>query len=498
MSLRGAFLVVFLISACGLGYQLIAGSVSSYLLGDSVTQFSLTIGLYLSALGLGSYLTRYLDRALVDRFVRIELAVAAAGGFSALLIQAAFQSELWFRPVLYLNILAVGTLVGIEIPLLMRILKDELDFKELLAKVLSFDYVGALFVAIVFPLVMMPRLGLVRSALALGALNAAVALWSVSLFREHVRRRAARQIECAAVLSALVLGLAFANRLTLLSEHELYANEIVYAKNSPYQRVVVTRSASDFQLFLNNALQFSSGDEYRYHEALVHPAMATAAHPRRVLVLGGGDGLAVREVLRHEGVERVTLVDLDPAVTDLARSYGPLVELNGGSLDDPRVEVVNADAMAWLAEGGRGLFDVAIVDFPDPHSFSIGKLYTVTFYENLARRLAPDGAVAVQSTNPRVAPHSYWCIAHTMEAAGWSVRPYRAGVPSFGEWGFMLAARRTFEVPADAPAGCRFLTSEFLPTLFVLPADVREPPAVEPNRLNTQALVRYYEREIAP
>jgi len=493
MRLRLTFVVVFLISACGLGYQLIAGSVSSYLLGDSVTQFSLTIGLYLFALGIGSWLTRYLEGNLADRFVAIELAVAVAGGFSALALMFAYGSDLWFRPVLYGVILMVGTLVGIEIPLLMRILKDELDFKDLLAKVLAFDYVGALLVAVVFPLAMVPRLGLVRSALALGALNAAVALWSVSLFGERVRRPVRRKLECGVVLVALVVGLATAERLTRISEHRFYANEVVHASTSPYQRVVLTRSAHDFQLFLSGSLQFHSADEYRYHEALVHPAMASAAHPRRVLVLGGGDGLAVREILRHDSVERVTVVDLDPAVTELAMR-DPIRSLNEGSLADPRVTVVNEDAMAWLT-GDVGLWDVAIVDFPDPHSFSIGKLYTRTFYERLARRVAPDGAVVVQSTNPRMAPNSYWCIVRTMEEAGWSVRPYHAAVPSFGVWGYSLGTRREVPVPDRVPDGCRFLTSEYLPTLFTLPADL-VPRDVDTNQLNTQALVRYYEREL--
>jgi spermidine synthase len=493
MRLHYAFVVVFLISACGLGYQLIAGSLSSYLLGDSVTQFSLTIGLYLFALGIGSFLTRYLERDLADRFVAVELAVAVAGGFSALLLMFAYGSELWFRPVLYLVIVLVGTLVGIEIPLLMRIIKDELDFKDLLAKVLAFDYVGALLVALVFPLAMVPRLGLVRSALVLGALNAAVALWSVSLFEGSIRRPVRRRLECGVVLVSMVVGLALAQRLTSLAEHQFYANEVVYARNSPYQRVVLTRSTRDFQLFLSGSLQFHSADEYRYHEALVHPAMASAAHPRRVLVLGGGDGLAVREILRHDSVEEVTVVDLDPAVTELARRE-PIATLNQRSLFDERVTVINADAMNWL-QGDVGLWDVAIVDFPDPHSFSVGKLYTRTFYERLAARLAPDGAIAVQSTNPRMAPNSYWCIVRTMEEAGWSVRPYHAAVPSFGVWGYALGTRRQVPVPSTLPEGCRFLTPEYLPTLFTLPADLA-PREVETNRLGTQALVRYYAHEL--
>lgn len=508
MHQSATFAVVFLISACGLGYQLVAGTASSYLLGDSVTQFSLTIGLYLFALGIGSWLSKYVGDdgrdgeegaagggALVRRFVEVELAVAVVGGLSALFLMHAYASDLWFRPVLVLLILVVGTLVGIEIPLLVRILRAELELKELLARVLAWDYVGALFVALAFPLALVPRLGLARTALALGLLNALVALWSVSLFRERLPRRGALVVQGLLVTALLSGAFAHAGKLSALAEHGLYVNEIVHAETTPYQRVVVTRSPRDFQLFLSGALQFSSGDEYRYHEALVHPAMAAAAEPRRVLVLGGGDGLAVREVLRHAAVERVVLVDLDEAVTRLAREFPPLVELNGGALADPRVTLVHADAMQYLADD-RGVHDVVIVDFPDPSSFSVGKLYTETFYERLMARVAPDGAVSVQSTSPLQAPRSYWCIAATLEAAGFVVRPYRCGVPSFGEWGFMLATLRVVPVPAAVPEGTRFLDAEVMPTLFVLPRDTARPPRSEVNRLATQTLVRTYEEEL--
>lgn len=494
VGLHFAFAVVFLASACGLGYQLVAGTTSSYLLGDSVTQFSLTIGLYLFALGIGAYLTKFVERDLAAVFVRVELAVAVAGGVSALVLFFLWQSELWFRPLLYGEILLVGTLVGVEIPLLMRLLEQELELKELVARVLAWDYVGALVAALLFPILLVPRLGLVRAALAFGLVNAGVALWSVSLFRGRLRRPFSLQVQCGVVLAGLAVLFAQATHLSSLAEHGLYAGEIVYAKTSPYQRVVVTRAGAHTQLFLSGALQFNSEDEYRYHEALVHPAMAVAGEPRRVLVLGGGDGLAVREVLEHGSVERVTLVDLDPAVTDLARTFPPFVELNGGSLEDPRVEVVNADAMGWLGDGSS-LYDVVIVDFPDPHSFAVGKLYTDTFYGALLGRLAPHGAVVVQSTSPRLAPQSYWCIARTLESVGLFVRPYHAAVPSFGEWGFVLGARRAFEVPREVPAGQRYLSGEFLPTLFVLPEDAA-PREVEVNRLSSQSLVRYYDQEL--
>ncbi|HXI94043.1 MAG TPA: polyamine aminopropyltransferase, partial [Blastocatellia bacterium] len=248
-----------------------------------------------------------------------------------------------------------------------------------------------------------------------------------------------------------------------------------------------------FQLFLNGHLQFSSTDEYRYHEALVHPAMTLAGSPRRVLVLGGGDGLALREILRYPSVASITLVDLDPAMTKLSEAFSPLAELNKQSFSDPRVEVINEDAMIWL-EGPRGPYDAAIIDFPDPNTFALGKLYTTRFYRLLKESLTPDAAVSVQCTSPLFARNSYWCIVKTMEAAGFSVKPYQTAVPSFGVWGFALARLTPFDPPGRAPTGLRFLDDHAMAALFVLPSDLSAVP-VEINRLDNQALVRYYESE---
>jgi len=297
------------------------------------------------------------------------------------------------------------------------------------------------------------------------------------------------------VIVALALGLGGADRLTTLAEDQLYADEIVHSAQSPYQRIVITRSAAGFQLFLDANLQFASADEYRYHEALVHPAFAAAERRARVLVLGGGDGLAVREVLKYPSVQSVTLVDLDPAMTDLARKFPPLRALNGGSLDHPKVKVVHDDAMRWLAHApARDRYDVVIVDFPDPNNFSLGKLYTTRFYRLLRARLAPDGALSVQSTSPLFARRSYWCIVNTMRTAGFAVQPYHATVPSFGEWGFVLARHATFDPPARTPPAARYLDAEVMASLFLFPRDM-QPLEVEVNRLDNQMLVHYYEDE---
>jgi spermidine synthase len=487
------FLNVLVIAACGLIYELLAGTVASYVLGDSVTQFSLIIGLYLSALGVGAWLSRFLDRDLAARFVDVELAVALIGGLSAPMLFLGFSRLEWFRLFLFLVVFVIGVLVGLELPILMRILKEHLDFKELVSRVLSFDYIGSLFAAVLFPMFLMPRLGLVRTSIVFGLLNAAVGLYGTWLLRPLLRGVTVLRARAVLVIVVLVIAFLRADDLTSLSEDELYADDIVYTASSPYQRILVTNNAAGFQLFLNGNLQFSSADEYRYHEALVHPAMAAAGQAARVLILGGGDGLALREVLKYPGVTHVTLVDLDPKMTALSEQFLPLRRLNANAFRDPRVQVVNEDAMIWI-EGVRERFDVAIVDFPDPSSFSLGKLYSTRFYRLLRARLAPDGAVSVQSTSPLYARRSYWCIVRTMEAAGWNVRPYHTTVPSFGVWGFALASPRPFDAPSRVTVPAKFLDASTLAAMFVFPRDMLPVP-VEINRLDNQMLVRYYEDE---
>jgi len=496
-------LAVFVIATCGLVYELVAGTLASYLLGDSVTQFSTIIGVYLSAMGLGAWLSGFIDKNLAARFIEVEVAVALIGGSSAAILFMAFSHVDFFRVVLYGLVLLIGTLVGLEIPLLMRILKNAYDLKDLVARVLTLDYLGALVASLAFPMFLVPHLGLVRGAFTVGLLNAAVGVWSTWIFAPAVTRK--RQliflrVEAILVTAILIAGFAASDRLTKLAEEELYPDTIVFAKTSPYQRVILTRAKSSFQLYLNGNLQFSSADEHRYHEALVHPPMAVARAlgdtTARVLILGGGDGLAVREVVKHD-VEQITLVDLDPVITELARTNPLLAHQNGDALEDDRVHVVNADAMIWLAEDARQdeRYDVILIDFPDPNNFSLGKLYTTRFYRMINRVLADDGALAVQATSPLLARRSYWCVVSTLEATGFTTRGYHANVPSFGEWGYVLAAKQPFEVPRDLPqADLRHLTPDAMAAMFVFGADMARVDA-DINRLNNQVLVQYYDDE---
>ncbi len=489
---------VFVVAACGLVYELAAGALASYLLGDSILQFSTVIGAYLFAMGVGSYLSRFFERQLIAHFLRIELLVGLVGGLMpAALFALHSVATPSFRFALYALVLLVGVLVGLEIPLVMRILKHQFReryaLKNLVSQVLTFDYLGALLVSVAFPLLLVPHLGLIRTGVFFGLLNTAVAIWALVLFRGQLRRVAAHALACGLTVLALLAAFAFADHITTWAEDRFYVDNVLYSETSLYQRVVVTSGKAGVRLFLNGNLQFHSRDEYRYHEALVHPAMAAHGAPRRVLVLGGGDGMAVREVLKYPAVEQVTLVELDPHMTRLFSTQPRLRQLNADALLSPKLRIVNADAFAWL-EQNADAFDVIVVDFPDPTNFAIGKLYTSSFYKLIDQHLNASGYAVVQTTSPLIARKSFWTVATTVESVGLTATPYHAHVPSFGEWGFILAGRRPYKLPTELPPGLRFLNLAGQPALFDFPQDMAR-VSTEVNRLSNQVLVQTYEEE---
>jgi spermidine synthase len=491
---------IFLLAICGLVYELIAGTLSSYLLGDSVTQFSLVIGIFLTAMGVGSYFSQHIRGNLLTWLVGVELAVGVIGGSTALIGFATFSYTDIYEPVLLVLISAVGVLVGLEIPLVIRILRDLSALRVTLANVLSADYLGALAASVLFPFALLPEFGLVRAGLVIGLANVAVAgliLWRIGPRQPPWRRRLAVSVALAAILLG---GAAVASgRLVAHFENRIYQDEIIFAETTAHQRMVLTRWREDVRLYLNGHLQFSSVDEYRYHEALVHPAMIAADRRANVLILGGGDGLAARQVLAYPEVERIEIVDIDARVTGLFRSHRLLTALNGNALNDPRVRVHNTDAFRFLQESDA-LYDVILIDLPDPSAPELGKLYSTAFYGLAGRRLAAGGMLAAQCTSPFRARSAYWCIVHTLRAARWGpqddqrfvARPYHTLVPTFGTWGFVLAGRA---VPQPATlavtAPTRYLTTELLPTLFVFPPDMAEVPTPI-NRLDDPVVSRLY------
>jgi len=501
---RGLLLLgsVFVVAAAGLVYELIAGTLSTYLLGSSVLVFSIVIGLFLSAMGLGAWLAQYVRFELARAFVLAELVLGLVGGLSALGLFAAFASSSSYQVALLSVSVVIGSLVGLEIPLLLRILEKKVDVRVAVSHVLALDYVGALVGSVLFPLLLLPHLGLVRSAALLGLMNVAVAFLALVMLGSEIARRA-RLVALGGVITVILIGVLIGGgRATTWLEDRLYSDPVMLAQSTSYQRMVVTRWRDDVRLYLDGHLQFSSADEYRYHEALVHPAMAAAEMPAQVLVLGGGDGMAIREVLRWDAVKRVVLVDLDPDVTALFADNAELAKLNEGALADPRVELVHGDAVQYL-EKAADRFDVIIMDLPDPNDAQLARLYALPTFRLARRRLRPGGALVTQATSPFYALEAFWCIAATMRAAFEEEHPgaaeatvtaYHAHVPSFGEWGWVMAQApgATRSLPTDVAEDLRFLDEGALETMFQFPADLQEPDGIQVNRLTEAVLARYY------
>lgn len=487
---------VFVVATCGLVYELITGALASYLLGDSVTQFSTIIGTYLFAMGVGSYFSKFFNKNLLNVFIEVELIIGVLGGFSALFLFFSFEYVASFRLILYTVIFIIGCFVGLEIPLLMRILKDRFEFKDLVSKIFTYDYIGALIASISFPLFLVPYLGLVRSALLFGIFNVAVALATVVVFSNEIKGPIFLRIKAIVTLVIMVVVFGYSEKIVSFLEVQNYRDRIVFKKTTSYQKIILTQSHGEMKLFLNGNLQFSSKDEYRYHESLVHVGLSQIDQPKTVLILGGGDGLAAREVLKYPSVERILLVDLDDQMTHLFKTNPILLGLNNGALNHPKVEVVNQDAFVWI-KNNKEHFDFVVVDFPDPSQFALGKLYSRTFYNYLKTTIGDEGLIAVQSTSPYVAKKSFQIIVNTLSDADLFTRPYHVYVPSFGEWGYVLAGKKSIVSrtgPLKLPKGLQFVTSEMIPFLFQFSKDLAS-DTTEINRLNNQILVRTFEQE---
>jgi len=490
---------VFVCAACGLVYELALVTLGTYLLGSSITQTSLVIAVSMFAMGIGAIMAKPLTERPLLAFVAVELSLAAVGGLSVPALYAAFAWLHLYTPAMIVATLLIGGLVGAEIPLLMELLQRLRPQRasRAVADINAVDYVGALVGGLAFPFLLLPLFGLLTGTLLAAALNV-LAAWLVAVFLSRGgpggRGRVVRASVACGLVAVVLAGMAFrASAFELSARQALYRDPIIHAERSAYQDIVVTRGEpfgpefDDVRLFLDGDLQFSSLDEYRYHEMLVHPAM-NGPHGN-VLILGGGDGLAAREVLRYDDVEEVTLVDLDDAVVSLARSFEPMRELTEGSLDDERLHHVAGDAFRWVRErvdAPQAAYDVVVVDFPDPDSSATAKLYTVEMYAMARRLLAPGGRMVVQAGSPFFARDAFWSVRQTLDAAGLRTHPYQADVPSFGTWGFVLAAETVQELrlDADAPAGLRYVSDAVLDAADVFPADRAERDVEESTLLD--------------
>ena len=483
---------IFIIAACSLLYELLISSLSTYLLGSSVVHYSVTIGLFLFFMGVGAWFARYINHSLVAVFVLVELGIGLIGGISALLLFAVYIWSEAYYVVMLLVIAAISTLVGLEIPLLTRIIERTEGLQKGISEVLTFDYLGALIASLLFPFVLLPWFGHLLAATATGLLNLAVALVIAWHFRHQLGAwKPVLGLGAIAGVISLAAILVFIKPLQTLLEQGLYQDTVVHSEQTAYQKIVVTRWGDDTRLYLNGSLQFSTIDEHRYHEVITHIPAAYAWQRQKALVIGGGDALAVRELLKYDSLQDITVVDIDPAMTALVKRLPVLARQSADALLDERVTVVNADAWDWLQSHGE-LFDIIVIDLPDPSSEDTARLYTVAFYHRVARRLASGGVMMTQATSPWFAPEAYWSIGATIAEVFETVVPAHTYVPSFGPWGFFMAAQHNLEKPRHSLHEGRFVKDDSLAEILSLPGDFIQPP-VEINKVGSLPLLRYYQ-----
>lgn len=490
---------VFLAGLCSIVYELLISTTSSYFLGDSVKQFSLTIGIYMFAMGVGSFLTKYVAERELEAFIRTELALGLLGGLSVPLLYFLFQHQTGtqYQFTMLGLVFLIGGLTGLEIPLLARVMERYSPLKDNLADVLGFDYVGALVATLLFPFLLLPFVGLYSSSLIFGAVNLLLGFGVCWFFRDQLEAKQRRAVYAWTVVGLVAFGclLAWARPFLAHWEASAYPHRVIYREQSPYQQIALTQNKDDLRLYLNRVIQFSSRDEYRYHEALALIPAASVPAVRRALILGGGEGLLARELLKLPELEQLTIVDLDERVFNLASRHQGVRALNAGALEDGRVQAISTDAAVFL-RNDTATYDLILADLPDPSSESVARLYSTWFFGMVKARLATDGVFATQATSPFHTRNTFWCIHETMAAVGFgNIRPYQVLVPSFGVWGFLMAGGVNGVAPAirtDVPR--RFLEPDALPGMFYFPPDLRRPTDIDllPNRLDRPVLLDYF------
>jgi len=489
-------LTTFLVGMCSIIYELLISTASSYFLGNSVKQFSLIIGFYMAFMGVGAYVSKIFKDNLIYNFVVIELLLGLVGAFSVPLCYGYFLYADYegYNLFVFFIISIIGILTGLEVPLLTRILEDDYSLKDNISTILTFDYLGALIATILFPFFLLPFVGIYKSSLLFGLLNILVGIATFIFFQKEIALPKLKKriffLISAILISIIVYSIAVSTSFMKRWNDGIFKHQVIYNKQSSYQDITLTKNANEFRLYLNGAIQFSSRDEYRYHESLVHLAMMQHPHPKKILLLGGGEGLAAREILKYD-VEKIEIVDIDPAITQLSTEMDLIKKLNGGALESKKVTVINEDAFKFLLEKNE-TYDVIIGDLPDPNSESIAKLYSNAFYKLVLRNLSPEGLFVTQATSSTLTPNAFWCIDATLASVGFQYRyPYSINVPSFGNWGFILASRNELQLKYNNTITTKYLEEEMLEHLFYFPKDVRVGDVL-PNNLDQPILLEYY------
>ncbi|SFZ85080.1 polyamine aminopropyltransferase [Tenacibaculum maritimum] len=489
---------LFATGISGIVAEYILSTLASYFIGNAILQFTLIVSIMLFAMGLGSRLSKKFTKQVIAYFIVTELILSVLVSFSALILYVTYGVTDVSWLVIYILSIAIGLLIGLEIPFATRINDEFEELRLNISNILEKDYFGSLIGGLFFAFVGLPYLGLTYTPFMLGILNLGVSYYLFRVLKEYVPINIIKRLQLSYIIVTLsiLLGLYFAKPIVKFGEQVKYKDKIVYTEQTKYQKIVLTKWKEWHSLYINGNQQLSSFDEFMYHEPMVHIPMQLAGATKNILVLGGGDGCLAREVLKYPNVEKITLVDLDERMIDLGKNHEVLKELNQNAMNNSKLKIVIQDAFNFLEEV-KERYDVIFVDLPDPNNVDLNKLYTKEFYSLCNLKLQETGILITQAGSPYYATKAFYCIDKTMKAAGLRTMPMHNQILTLGEWGWVMAKKKEIlleqiKAVKVTSLNLKWLTNSALPQLTSFGKPLVDTTGIQINTIFSPKLYTYY------
>ena len=493
---------LFATGIAGIVSEYVLATLATYFLGNSVFQWTIILSIMLFSMGLGSRLSKMIDKHVMEYFIAAELLLSLLTSTCALLVYSIMGVTSYIQIFIYLLAILIGLLIGLEIPLVTRINGRYHDLKANISSVMEKDYYGSLIGGLFFAFIGLPYLGLTYTPFVLGTVNLIVASLLFYAFSKRLNTKLKRLLlGCIILLYVVIsLGAYFAKPIILFGEQSRYGDKVIYSEQTKYQKITLTASNNHHVLYLNNSMQLNTMDEWLYHEPLVHTPMLLSSEKRDILILGGGDGCAIKEALKYPEVQSIKIIDLDPKMTSFGANHPVFKALNHHAYQNEKVTVVNQDAFIAL-ENDSQYYDVIIIDFPDPRSIELSRLYTKEMYAFCKKRLRRDGLMITQATSPYFQTKSFHCINKTMQSVGLHTLTIHNHVQSFGEWGWVIGSplhttkqmiNKLASIKKLPVKNTRWLTPEALQMMCKFGKPVGDTTAIEINSIHNPVLFKYY------
>jgi len=489
---------LFATGISGIVAEYVLSTLASYFIGNAILQFTLIVSIMLFSMGLGSRLSRSFDKDIIGYFILTELILSVLVSFSAIVsyLVFGFTQHSWI--VIYLMSIFVGVLIGLEIPLATRINNEFESLKTNISSILEKDYYGSLIGGLFFAFVGLPYLGLTYTPFVLGFLNFVVSFWLFKVLKSYlsIAWRRSLTIGYGIVGLVLILGISFAKPIIQFGEQAKYKDKVIFKKQTKYQKIIITDWMGYFSLFINGNQQLSSFDEYLYHEPMVHPVMGLVKQHKNILVLGGGDGCLVRELLKYKDIDKITLVDLDPEMIRLGKENEMFVDLNENALNHIIVNTISEDAFNFIDQSVE-LYDVIFIDLPDPNSVDLNKLYTQEFYSMCKRKMTHDGLLITQAGSPYYGTKAFYCIEKTIKFTGLFTIALHNQILTLGEWGWIIGSKQPIQKEQIQNVSLnnldlKWLNKEALLQISSFGKPLVDTTGIEVNTIFSPKLYQYY------